>query len=235
MLLSIIIPCYNEEKNIPLIFERISETVEDRKDIEIILVDNGSTDNSKMVFEAELQKMNSSLFNVLTIENNQGYGHGILEGLKKANGETLAWTHADMQTDPNDVLIAYDLFLKNNENVFIKGKRRKRKLLESLFTFGMQLVALFALKTYIDDINAQPKLFSKDFYSKHINTGAPIDFSLDLFALFMAKKNGIDVLQIPVYFGKRMHGEAKGGGSWKTRIKLIKRTFSYIFELKKLL
>ena len=45
MKLSIIIPCYNEEKNIPLILEKFNETI-DRDDIEVLLVNNGSTDNS---------------------------------------------------------------------------------------------------------------------------------------------------------------------------------------------
>ena len=52
MKLSIVVPCYNEEQNIPLILNRFGEIIE-REDIEVILVDNGSTDDSALVL-AEL-------------------------------------------------------------------------------------------------------------------------------------------------------------------------------------
>ena len=80
-------------------------------------------------------------------------------------------------------------------------------------------------------VNAQPKLFSRKFYDKHLVKGAPLDFSLDLYLLYWARKFG-RIIEIPVYFEKRIYGEAKGGGSFKTRMKLVKRTFAYIFELK---
>ena len=63
---------------------------------------------------------------------------------------------------------------------------------------------------------------------------APHDFSLDLFLLYQAKKYGYGIKEIPVYFKKRLHGEAKGGGSWQTRSLLIKRTLRYIIKFKSL-
>lgn len=240
-LLSIVIPCYNEAGNIPLIIGRLTDIVGKRKDIEVILVNNGSTDNSSKIFETELNACKLDCFRIADIKKNQGYGYGILQGLKEAKGDVIAWTHADMQTDPNDVLIAFDRYKEITENtnnneenkIFIKGKRKNRKALDAFFTWGMQMVAWFALKTYLDDINAQPKMFSREFYETYVADDAPHDFSLDLYVLYKAKKNGYKTIEIPVDFAKRIHGEAKGGGgSWKNRIKLIKRTFAYIFELK---
>ena len=231
MKLSIIIPCYNEADNIPLIYDRLKEIITDRKDIEIILVNNGSTDNSKEVFSNCIDSTENS-FKVHNIDVNQGYGFGILSGLSVASGDVLSWTHADMQTDPLDVIKAFDLFkVDSNGKFIIKGKRKSRRLIEAFFTFGMQLVAYYYLRVYMDDINAQPKMFDRNFYISYIKDKAPYDFSLDLFLLYTALKEGYNIKTIPVYFAKRQHGEAKGGGSFKTRIKLIKRTFSYIKEL----
>ena len=234
MKLSIVIPCYNEASNIPLILSRLKKMVKHRDDIEVILVNNGSTDNSEEVFKKGLLKTNKNIFKKVLVQKNQGYGYGILSGLKNARGDVMSWTHADMQTDPVDVLDAFDLYKKNQDKlVFIKGKRKNRVLLETFFTFGMQIVTFFILKAYLKDINAQPKLFSRDFYNKYLKNNAPHDFSLDLHAMYQAKKHGYKILSIPVYFSKRLHGEAKGGGgSWKNRIKLIKRTFKYILDLK---
>ena len=195
-------------------------------------MDNGSTDNSSAVFQEELSKNNrQENFELVAIPKNQGYGWGILVGLAAADTPILAWTHADMQTPPNDILVALDAFQTVKDgDVVIKGKRKNRRFLEAFFTWGMEVLASFALGTKLNDINAQPKMFSRAFYER-IYKNAPHDFSLDLYWLYHAKKHST-IKTIPVYFNKRLHGEAKGGGSFKTRIKLIKRTFKYIFELR---
>lgn len=233
-MLSVVLPCYNEKDNLEALFVRLDALVDLDNSIEIILVDNGSTDGSDKVFEHELSKRNASTFRVVKVEKNIGYGFGILSGLRAAKGEVLAVTHADRQTDPLDVLKAYSLYINaNDSNLLVKGFRKNRKISEAVFSYGMGVLASLVLGTRLTEINAQPKLFSKRFfdqYEKH----APHDFSLDLYFLYQAKKNG-HIKDFSVYFAKRVAGEAKGGSgsSFKTKWKLIKRSFSYIFELRK--
>ena len=83
----------------------------------------------------------------------------------------------------------------------------------------------------LSDINGQPKMFHRSFLEKITN--APDDFSLDLYFLYQARVNGYEILEEPVHYGKRLHGEAKGGGSLIGKWKLIKRTWTYMNELKK--
>lgn len=231
MKLSIVIPCYNEGLNIESIIHRLCETARDRGDIEVILVDNGSSDNTQELMEKFLHGVD--FIKSVYVPVNQGYGYGILQGLNAAAGDVLSWTHADMQTDPKDVLTAFDLYKQyEGEKIIIKGKRKKRKLLEAFFTFGMQVFASIALKVRLDDVNAQPKVFSRSFYSQYVEKNAPHDFSLDLYLLYQARKQNYTIVEIPVFFKKRQYGEAKGGGNWKTRIKLIRRTFAYIWKLR---
>jgi glycosyltransferase involved in cell wall biosynthesis len=230
--LSIILPCYNEADNIPFIISSFQEVIGKEDFMEIILVNNGSTDNSAQVLETEFAKANDSRFRTVKVEKNQGYGFGILSGLAAARGSVMAWTHADMQTPPDDVLVAYHKFKELNDPMaFVKGRRQGRALVPALFTWGMQLISSIALKADLEDIAAQPKVFSKEFYEKYLQKDAPHDFSLDLYAMYWAAKED-KIYEIPVVFGQRLHGEAKGGGNWKSRIKITKRTFKYIFELK---
>lgn len=232
-LLSLVIPCYNEADNIPLIFQRLKEIMPTDLQMEVVLVNNGSKDNSREVFRTQLELVGDTRFKVVEVPVNQGYGFGILSGLAAAKANVLAWTHADMQTDPKDVLTAYDVYIKaNNSKVFVKGKRKSRALGPQFFTTAMGLLASWALKQRLDDIGAQPKLFSREFYEAYLKDNAPKDFSLDLFAQFWAQKEG-KIVDFPVYFAKRLHGEAKGGGSLTTRIKVSKRVWKFIFELKK--
>ena len=72
----------------------------------MILVNNGSIDDSKRVFEKTISNIKQDI-KVLNVKKNIGYGHGIISGLKIAKGDILSWTHADLQTEPNDVVSAY--------------------------------------------------------------------------------------------------------------------------------
>ncbi|MDX2146036.1 MAG: glycosyltransferase family 2 protein [Planctomycetota bacterium] len=231
--LSIVIPCYNEAGNIPLILERLRAAVGSRRDVEVLLVNNGSKDNSTAVFSSELAKPGHEFARVVVVEVNQGYGFGILSGLRAAQGQFLAWTHADMQTDPTDVLLGFDQLLKQPqpEQCFLRGRRKARPPLDAFFTFGMSIVGSLALGVWLHDINAQPKILHRSFFATWIDP--PRDFSLDLYALYTAKRAGLTILSRPVFFTKRIHGEAKGGGTLKGKWKLVKRTFAYIAKLRR--
>lgn len=237
--LSVVVPCYNEEKNIPLIFGRFKKALSHYNfsagEVEIILVDNGSRDESSSVFRKCLEKYSGGFFKLVKIKVNRGYGHGILSGLKESSGNILSWTHADLQTDPKDVFQAYKLFLETSKkfghyNFIIKGKRIKRKLGETLFTFGMSAISSLILGKILFDINAQPKLFHRDFYNRLENP--PLDFSLDLYLLYFAKKNLFPILTLDVLFKNRIHGDSNWSFSFSSKVKTIKRTISYIFKLR---
>lgn len=230
--LSIVVPCYNEAKNIPLILERFAAVVKD-PDIEVLLVNNGSKDESAQVFAEQLANNAYPFVKVVNVEQNQGYGFGIVSGLKAASGAVLAWTHADMQTDPGDVMTAFQQFqrLSSAEQMIIKGKRINRSFGQWGFTFGMSLIASVVLMKPLYDINAQPKLFPRTLFDQLKNP--PNDFSLDLYLLYMAKRLGYKIVTIPVRFPDRIHGESKWAFSFSSKYKTVLRTINYIFALRK--
>jgi len=163
---------------------------------------------------------------------NKGYGFGILQGLAVAEGKILSWTHADLQTDPKDVVLAYELYkveLESNHCI-VKGERKGRNIFDNMFTGGMSLISSLFLNQKLWDINAQPKIFHRNFMN-HLKK-APYDFSLDLYVLFVANRIKISIESFPVFFSNREFGEAKGGGTLKGKFKLIKRTIGYIIELR---
>ena len=102
--LSIILPCYNESKGLEALVKRFDQTGRG-VDFELILVDNGSTDNTPQVLPYLLARY--PFARSARVEFNQGYGHGILTGLRAARADVLAWSHADLQTDPADVFRAW--------------------------------------------------------------------------------------------------------------------------------
>jgi glycosyltransferase involved in cell wall biosynthesis len=228
MKLSLVIPCYNEMENIPLLLERCKE-VSSRVGCEVILVDNGSTDDSSEVLRELLPKYPGC--RSVRVERNQGYGFGILAGLESAKGEIIGWTHADMQTDPQDVLRGMEYFDSGGSNIFVKGQRYGRPLSDIMFTLGMSIFETILLRKPMRDINAQPTLFHRDFYSDWVSP--PHDFSLDLYAYFMARKGSLRVLRFPVLFAERAHGKSHWNIDFSSKVKFIKRTLTYSFELFK--
>lgn len=233
MNLSIIVPCYNESANLEMLLSRFREVVGSRPGVEVVLVDNGSTDDSPLVLGSELARPENHFARSVRVEINQGYGHGIMSGLRSGTGRFLAWTHADLQTDPQDVMLAYNTILRaaNPENAFVRGRRIGRGWFDAAFTGGMSLVSSLALGVALRDINAQPKLFHRSFLDRM--TDPPNDFALDLYALYQARMSGMDIFEQPVYFGKRHAGEAKGGGTLRGKWKLSRRAFHYILALRR--
>ena len=94
----------------------------------------------------------------------------------------------------------------------------------------MSLISSLILNQKLWDINAQPKIFHRDFMN-HLKK-APYDFSIDLYVLFVANRIKISIKSFPVFFPNREFGEAKGGGTLKGKFKLIKRTIWFIIELR---
>ena len=216
MKLSIVVPCYNEEENIPLILERFEEIIE-QKDIEVILVNNGSTDNSAQILADLLPKYS--------------FVKTVLQGLHMCRGEYIGWTHADMQTDPADIIKALEIIERERGLVFVKGNRKGRPLFDVFFTMGMSLFETCYLHKKLYDINAQPNIFPKIFFDEWEEP--PHDFSLDLYALYMAGKKGLKVVRFPVLFPERIHGQSKWNTGLKAKWKFIKRTVDFSVKLKK--
>ena len=224
--MSLIIPCYNEEKNLPLLIKECGTLP---NTIEVIIVDNGSTDNSSQVLQQLVA--NNDKFKIVTVEQNQGYGFGILSGLRAATSEIIGWTHADLQTHPSDCIKGLQLFEEKAGNVLVKGNRYGRPLADSIFTWGMSIVEFFILGKWLWDINAQPNIFPKSFFDKLQNP--PNDFSLDLYIYYQAKKHKLKVVRFPVHFGKRAFGVSSWNLNWSEKYKFIKRTLQFSTKLHK--
>jgi glycosyltransferase involved in cell wall biosynthesis len=229
--LSVVIPCYNEERNIPLLLERF-ESCTWPDGFELILVDNGSTDGTHTLLQEIIGSKRSPYLTSVHIEENRGYGHGIMTGISSAKGDLLAWTHADLQTNPADLLTAYELYLTETKQgrCVVKGRRRERPLADTLLTGGMSMLASALLGTTLRDINAQPKLFGREF--SDLLSNPPEDFSLDLYWLYIAQTNGYRVSEIPVHFGKREFGVSKSAPNWRGRLRTIRRTVRCMVDLR---
>ena len=219
----IVIPCFNEGPGIPKLLEILSDS--DLAGITFLLVDNGSTDETARVLsEVDLPDN----INTLRIEKNQGYGFGIITGLRGLRTDYVGWMHGDLQTSPLELLN----FLEDIENEcdYTKGIRTGRPLFDRVFTFGMSALLSIMFMRLMKDINAQPNIIKKTLFEKWSNP--PYDFSFDLYAYIFAMRNGNKISRRRVFFGRRDWGASTWNSGMKSRLKFIKRTLKIAYSLR---
>ena len=137
-----------------------------------------------------------------------------------------------MQTDPKDVIKAFDIINeKQRDDLYVKGNRKNRPLADRFFTFGMGVYETLLLHRKMYDINAQPNIFPRSFFEQWENP--PYDFALDLYAVYMADVKGLEIIRFDVLFPERIHGSSHWNTGLKSKIKFIKRTLDFSRKLKK--
>ncbi len=101
--LSIVIPCFNEERTVHLILDKVRQ-VQLKNDIrkEVIIINDCSIDNTRSTIENYIQKYSDFDFNLYNHESNKGKGAAIHTGISKATGEYIIIQDADLEYDPNE-------------------------------------------------------------------------------------------------------------------------------------
>ncbi|MBL8030470.1 MAG: glycosyltransferase family 2 protein [Candidatus Doudnabacteria bacterium] len=234
---SIIVPFYNESKNIKLVLEEFKK-FQGKYDFELICVNDGSKDDTETVLNEHKNSGHYPFMEFISYYPNGGYGNAIMTGVRTAKGEVIAWTHSDMQTPVSDVFKAYDYYCSlatsyplQATRFLIKGWRVNRTLQQVILSFGMAIIASVILRRKLTEINAQPKLFPRSMVDLLKN--APKDFSLDLYLLCIAQNNNYKIKTIDVSFKNRIHGESSWASDWRTKHKTILRSIKYICKLRK--
>ncbi len=205
---SLTIPCYNEEECLESTIPPLIEAFHQQQiSLEIILVDNGSTDNTGRIIDRFLEKAYPVVKARLEIK--QGYSKGITAGLSLCRAPVIGFMHADGQISPADVVRTYHVIAGRAERVLVKIRRRfradnwRRKLIS--ITYNLMMQGLFGGLGSID-INASPKMFSRRHYEAMQCRSR--DGFLDTEIILKAKKMGLLVIEIDAESRFR-----QGGGS----------------------
>jgi glycosyltransferase involved in cell wall biosynthesis len=224
--LSIVLPCYNEEENIPHAVEDVFSWME-KEGIngEIICVNDGSTDNTANILN-DLSKRFSTL-RVVTLEKNRGYGIAVRSGLDAATSKIIGFMDSDRQFHAEDISLLLPYI---DTYDFVTGRRRKRADSAMRNILGKVLGALtwITFGIWIRDVNCGMKVFKKDLWSK-IRPEYSVEkfFNTEMFLNLRREK--INWIQIPVKHYPRTAGTPTGAslhvifGMFKELISLYRR------------
>jgi glycosyltransferase involved in cell wall biosynthesis len=164
-MISVVVPVYNEEKSIKNTINEIKKVLKTNKlykNSEIIIVNDGSTDNTLK----ELKKCDVVIINNPT---NMGYGFSLKRGIEAAKNETIVITDAD-STYPFDA-VPKMLEVKNKGFDLVVGKRKGKYYRQSIFKSILRLMLKkfveFISGKKIDDINSGLRIFDKSLVMKY--------------------------------------------------------------------
>lgn len=118
MKLSVLIPCYNEKETILTILERVQSAPIKDLDLEIIIVDDGSTDGTRSI----LDTLSKDTIRVILHDKNKGKGAALSTGLRYATGDILVIQDADLEYDPQDYVALLEPILSRRADV-VYGSR----------------------------------------------------------------------------------------------------------------
>lgn len=225
--ISAVFPAYNEEKNLEELIIRVDQALKKYFTIyEIIVVDDGSKDNSVNVLK-KLQKKYSHLV-IIVNEKNLGYGSALKKGLCAARYELIFFSDADNQFDLNEIGL---LLSKIDENDAVIGFRKNRKdgAYRKINAWIWNTLNFIFYKITIKDIDCAFKLFTKKILDtidvSSLSSTSPMINSEIIIKL---KKRSAKIKQIPITHFSRKKGISRGGG-----IRMITNSIYDFFRLYK--
>lgn len=202
-MISIIIPFFNEEDNLALLQDRLTEVLTKIGDpYEIVLIDDGSIDDS-------VEMINQKDKHIVLVQHRKqmGKGKALLNGFNASKGDILVFMDADLQDDP-DELPRFIAKIKEGYDL-VNGWRKKRhdnviKTLPSLI--GNRLILRNVLRSQYHDINCGFKAMRREIMEEISLYGDNFRF-----LPVAAEKQGFRTTEIPIKHHERHQGKSKYG------------------------
>lgn len=207
--ISVVIPIYNEEENIKLLIEKIDQALR-TQNYEIILVDDGSTDRTRIV----VQELNHPKVIFIELKKNYGQSLALAAGIDYAEGDYIVTMDGDLQNDPSDILMMYRKAV-NEDWDLVTGIRHNRQD-NFLRTFPSKIANWIIRKTTklnIKDHGCALKVFNKET-AKELNLYGEMHRYITLLAYL----NGAKITEVNVKHHQRKYGKSNYGLSRTTKV-----------------
>ncbi|MCP5052664.1 MAG: glycosyltransferase family 2 protein [bacterium] len=215
--LSVVIPIYNEEESVDILYEETTAAVDGLyRDFEIILVNDGSPDGSMDKLRALHQK--DPRVKVINFRKNFGQSTALSAGFDNCSGDIVVTLDGDLQNDPADIPTVVEKILEGYD--MVNGWRKSRK--DKFFTkklpsyFGNKLVS-FITRVKLHDYGCSMRGFKREVVKNLTLYG-----EMHRYIPAIASKMGIKFIEIPVNHRPRRFGKSQYG---------LSRTFRVVLDL----
>lgn len=204
---SLVIPCYNEQENVPTLLSRVEASMNlIGKPYEVLIVDDGSTDQTpQMLNEA---KARLPWLRVLRMKKNAGQSAGFEAGFGAARGTYIATIDADLQNDPEEVPRLVKMLDEHPEYDMITGWRKDRQ--DTNFRRWQSRQAN-RIRNWISQDTINDSACSLKVYRAYTIQGLKLFNGAHRFFPALVKMRGYKVFETPVKHSHRFAGTAKYG------------------------
>jgi glycosyltransferase involved in cell wall biosynthesis len=216
--LSLVIPVYNEEENLPLLMEAICASLQPlNRDWEVIFVDDGSTDRSldalKRLVEADPEHVRAVIF-----RRNFGQTAAIAAGIDHSRGSIIILLDADLQNDPADIPMLLDKLGEGYD--LVSGWRKDRQ--DNKFTRTIPSNLANGLISRVTGVHLHDYGCTLKVYRRDALEGFRLYGEMHRFIPVFAHSVGAKITELPVHHHARKFGKAKYG---------LERTVKVILDL----
>ena len=195
--ISVIIPCYNESQTIGQLVNNISNLY---PDFEIIVINDGSTDNTAAVAKGAGAKVFSHPYNI-------GNGAAIKSGIRIASGDILVFMDGDGQHDPDDLKKLLEYFPEFDMVVGARSKDRQTSLGRAAGNSFYNVLASYVTKFPVKDLTSGFRAVKSDIARKFLYL-LPNTYSYPTTLTLSVLRNGRTVKYVPVKANKRRTGKS---------------------------
>ena len=205
-MISVVIPAYNEEENIPILYEKLKKVLENLgEDYEIIFVDDGSTDRTYEILKEIAQK--NKKVKVIRFRRNFGQTAAMYAGFEHAKGDVIITMDADLQNDPEDIPKLLEKMKEGYD--IVSGWRKDRKdpfLSRKLPSMIANWIISKVTGVHLHDYGCTLKAYKADIAKNYRLYG-----DMHRFLPALAKRFGAKITEIPVKHHPRLYGKSKYG------------------------
>ena len=229
MKLSVIIPVYNEESTIAEVIRRVANVVIEGVDKEIIVADDGSTDQTSSII-ANTQR-DESIIKVHTSLINLGKGAAVRFGLEYATGDVIIIQDADLELNPEEYIKLLEPIL-NGESDVVYGSRfmKRNPNIPTITRFANRFLTLLGNMMFsggLTDMETAYKVFRSSVAKQISLRSVGFEFDAEITAKILLAGNKIR--EVPITYNPRSKIEGKKL-SWKDGVKTIYILFKCKFE-----
>lgn len=203
VMLSLVIPAYNEEKRLSGSLSRVVEYLEARGEpFEVVVVDDGSNDRTADLVKAEARRHRS--VRLVSHDRNRGKGYAVRTGIFAARGDYIIFSDADLST-PIETTDEFMEHLTNGSDVVVGNRRMAESVLEERQPWVREFLGRiftgmtrFFLRSPITDQTCGFKGFKRSAAMETFSRQRVFDWSFDAEILHIAHRRGLRVRQVPV-------------------------------------
>jgi glycosyltransferase involved in cell wall biosynthesis len=236
--LSILVPCYNEEKFIISVLEKIALVrLDENIRKEIIIIDDGSTDETYSLIQSFRKSQSILEIKVIRHSHNKGKGACIINGIAVSTGDYIIIQDADLEYDPKEYTKLLDPILEGHADIVYTSRTRgsePRRVMFFYHTLGVSFLTFLSnlfTRLNLTDIHSGHKMFKAEILKRISLKEQRFGFDTEVTAKISRLKK-VRIYEVGIAYYGRRYDEGKKI-RWTDGLKAIMWTIKYnLFQRK---